>query len=423
MGAPGAAAAPHAEPPLPADLAPAGDLPLLPPLASDLTPPVLVTDEQHAQYANDGYTFFPSLIDREAVAELRHAVDQMVEHAVGDFSFEPSDPSLIQRITGPHRHSRVFAELTRNEALCGAIAQIIGPSFRHNNIKLNFKPPRVGSAVEWHQDWAFYPHTNGSVLAAGIFLDDVDEENGCELSRSLPSRPLARSLPTLRARCVTRRPTMVIPGSHRGPVYDHHTDGLFVGGMDVVAGTAAGCDFASAAKLCGPAGSVSVHHVRAVHGSDHNRSDRPRRLLFIECVAADAWPLLGCPEFGETPVGEGAFDSLGSAQNGGLWWHHLPMIFDASAVSLRSAEPAATAAGEEQVLQLSLPETDGRGTPVMGRGVSDTPRLEDGVPVRMPLPRASAEGLPGGGIYALHTTLKNKAFGDPEGVTRTAPKL
>lgn len=29
------------------------------------------------------------------------------------------------------------------------------------------------------QDWAFYPHTNGSVLAAGIFLDDVDEENGC----------------------------------------------------------------------------------------------------------------------------------------------------------------------------------------------------------------------------------------------------
>ena len=201
MGAPGAAAAaPHAEPPLPADLAPAGDLPLLPPLASDLTPPVLVTDEQHAQYANDGYTFFPSLIDREAIAELRHAVDQMVEHAVGDFSFEPSDPSLIQRITGPHRHSRVFAELTRNEALCGAIAQIIGPSFRHNNIKLNFKPPRVGSAVEWHQDWAFYPHTNGSVLAAGIFLDDVDEENGCELSRSLPSRPLARSLPTLRAR-------------------------------------------------------------------------------------------------------------------------------------------------------------------------------------------------------------------------------
>ena len=105
-----------------------------------------------------------------------------------------------------------------------------------------------------------------NVLAAGVFLDDVDADNGC---------------------------TMVIPGSHSGPVYDHHTDGLFVGGMDVVAGAAAGCDFASAAGICGPAGTVSVHHVRAVHGSDHNRSRRPRRLLFIECVAADAWPLLG----------------------------------------------------------------------------------------------------------------------------------
>ena len=50
-------------------------------------------------------------------------------------------------------------------------------------------------------------------------------------------------------------------------------------------------------------------------------------------------------------------------------------------------------------------------------------RLEDGLPVRMPLPRASAAGLPGGGIYALHTTIENKAFGEPKGLTRSRPKL
>jgi|EP01044_Picomonas_judraskeda_P001526 hypothetical protein len=135
------------------DLAPAGDLPRLPPLSSDIgrNPPIAVTAEQHRQYARDGYTLFPSLIAPEIVAELRRIVDTMIAHDVGDFSFEPSDPSLVQRITGPHRHSRAFAKLTRNEALCGVVAQIIGPSFRHNNVKLNFKPPRVGSAVEWHQ--------------------------------------------------------------------------------------------------------------------------------------------------------------------------------------------------------------------------------------------------------------------------------
>eukprot|EP01051_Picozoa_sp_SAG22_P024634 SAG22_NODE_6918_length_795_cov_0.956897_2_plen_66_part_01 len=53
-----------------------------------------------------------------------------------------------------------------------------------------------------------------------------------------------------------------------------------------------GCDFGSAVPLLGPAGSVSFHHARAVHGSDYNLSDRPRRLLVIECCAADAWPLV-----------------------------------------------------------------------------------------------------------------------------------
>lgn len=162
---------------------------------------------------------------------------------------------------------------------------------------------------------------------------------------------------------------MVIPGSHRGPVYDHHTNGLFVGGIDAVVGAAAGCDFKSAAKLCGPAGSVSVHHVRAVHGSDHNRSDRPRRILFVECIGADAWPLLGCKEFGETPVGAGAFDSRGAAAHDRQWWHHTPTIFDARTLSLRSDD-----GDSEQTLQLTLPETDGRGVPVMGTGVSPVPR-------------------------------------------------
>lgn len=162
---------------------------------------------------------------------------------------------------------------------------------------------------------------------------------------------------------------MVIPGSHRGPIFDHHTDGLFVGGIDALVGAAAGCNFSSAARLCGPAGSVSVHHVRAVHGSDHNRSDRPRRILFMECIAADAWPLLGCAEFGEKPVGEGAFESRNSALRDRQWWHHAPTIFDARTISLRSAD------GDSKcVLRLTLPESDGRGTPVMGAGVSDAPR-------------------------------------------------
>ena len=43
--------------------------------------------------------------------------------------------------------------------------------------KINMKSAGFGSPVEWHQDWAFYPHTNQNVLAVGILLDDMNSDN------------------------------------------------------------------------------------------------------------------------------------------------------------------------------------------------------------------------------------------------------
>jgi ectoine hydroxylase-related dioxygenase (phytanoyl-CoA dioxygenase family) len=38
-----------------------------------------------------------------------------------------------------------------------------------------------GSPVEWHQDFAFHPHTNDDVFALGIYFDDATLDNGCML--------------------------------------------------------------------------------------------------------------------------------------------------------------------------------------------------------------------------------------------------
>ena len=43
----------------------------------------------------------------------------------------------------------------------------------------------------------------------------------------------------------------------------------------------------------GRAGSITIHHVRAVHGSATNFSGKDRRFLLFQYRAADAWPLLG----------------------------------------------------------------------------------------------------------------------------------
>jgi hypothetical protein len=137
-------------------------------------------------------------------------------------------------------------------------------SVRFDTGKLNMKSAGFGAPVEWHQDWAFYPHTNDDLAAVGIMLDDMTMENGAML---------------------------VVPGSHQGPVLDHHgPDGRFCGAIDPADPA---LDVSRAVPCLGKAGSVTVHHVRAVHGSATNFSGAERRFLLYQYRAADSWPLLG----------------------------------------------------------------------------------------------------------------------------------
>lgn len=60
-----------------------------------------------------------------------------------------------------------------------------------------------------------------------------------------------------------------------------------------------GLDLSTAALMPARAGSMTFHHVRAVHGSAQNFSSRPRTLLLYEFAAADAFPLKGISNFAE----------------------------------------------------------------------------------------------------------------------------
>ncbi len=165
----------------------------------------------------------------------------------------------------------IFDEIVRSPAVIDILSKLIGPGLRLHGSKLNMKSAQYGSPVEWHQDWAFYPHTNDDILAIGVLLDDCDLENG---------------------------PMLVIPGSHTGKeVWNHHgEDGRFAGLIDP---DLIQDEIKCAVPCMGKAGSMSFHHVRALHGSATNTSDRPRNLLLYEVAASDAWPLMGVKDFDE----------------------------------------------------------------------------------------------------------------------------
>ncbi|GAB4368673.1 MAG: hypothetical protein Kow00114_28030 [Kiloniellaceae bacterium] len=232
----------------------------------------VLSEDQVRFYRDNGYILLEQRVPLEIIEELRREIARFVEQARGmtasddrldlEDSHRPDAPRL-RRIKLPHKLSPVFDALLRSDWILAPVRDLIGPSLRLHTTKLNMKSAGYGAAVEWHQDWAFYPHTNDDILAVGVVIDDMDVENG---------------------------PLMVFPGSHRGPVYDHHAGGYFAGAMNLAAN---GLDVKDAAVLTGPAGSISLHHVRAVHGSAPNVSARDRRMLFLEITAADAFPIQG----------------------------------------------------------------------------------------------------------------------------------
>lgn len=230
-----------------------------------------ITDQQVESYRERGYLVVESLFGPDDIARLNAATAALVERSRGVsahdevFELEPDhgpEAPRLQRIKAPHKVDDTYLGIIRDERLLAVLRRLLGPAVRLQNSKLNLKSSG-GAPVEWHQDWAFYPYTNDDVLAVGVMLDAMTPDNG---------------------------PLMVVPGSHRGPLYSHHNEGLFCGSVDTeVAQEAAH----QAVPVIAPAGSVSLHHARALHGSDINRSGADRRLLLFEVVAADAWPLAG----------------------------------------------------------------------------------------------------------------------------------
>jgi ectoine hydroxylase-related dioxygenase (phytanoyl-CoA dioxygenase family) len=236
----------------------------------------MLTQEQLGFYDRNGYLLVENAVTEDQLRELRRITYDLIDKSrdiresneVYDLDEGHStDAPRLTRIKLPHKQHPFFWDLLKNSAITDVLTDLLGPDTLLQTSKLNTKAPGGGAAVEWHQDWAFYPHTNDSMLAFGLMLEDVSEDNG---------------------------PLMAIPGSHKGEILSHMANGVFCGAVDPDDPL---FDLEKAVSLTGKAGSMTVHHARTLHGSAPNRSDRPRLILFYECHAADAWPLLGAGSY------------------------------------------------------------------------------------------------------------------------------
>ena len=229
------------------------------------------------QFEREGYLFLKNALAPKTLAKLRNEFEQWKEEsrsyseAYGisydkrpRFDIEPGHSSkkpALRRIASPIEISDTYLQVMRNNTALDAVEDLLGPNLKFNNSKINSKQPGAATQVKFHQDFLFEPRTNDDMITVLFFLDDITPENG---------------------------PLEVVPGTHKGRLYEHWHDGIYTGAVapEVMV------EYKEKSVPCyGSAGSACLMHSTLLHGSGPNLSDEARTLFICEYVAEDSYPL------------------------------------------------------------------------------------------------------------------------------------
>ena len=240
------------------------------------TPARVLSREQREFYFENGYLLVEGIVPLEVVEELRGVTAEWVERSRSIeksdavFDLEPGHTSVnprLRRLSSPVQHDERYWKFASESIVPDLVADLVGPDVKFHHSKLNFKWAEGGEEVKWHQDIQYWPHTNYSPLTIGAYLYDVGADQG---------------------------PLGVIPGSHRGDLFDEYNDkGQWVGCLSDRDLDRVPLD--TAQYLMGCAGSVTIHNCRTIHGSRPNLSDLGRPLLLNVYSAADAFTYTANP--------------------------------------------------------------------------------------------------------------------------------
>ena len=231
--------------------------------------PRVVSRQQQESYFENGYLLVENAVDKTTLRKLQvctaKAIDDSRKVEISDavWDIEPghsADNPRLRRLTSPNDYDETYWNYASSEGITDILSDLIGPDIKFHHSKLNFKWAGGGEEVKWHQDISFWPHTNYTPCTVGLYLEDCNDEQG---------------------------PLGIIAGSHKGPLFNlYNEDNQWIGCLsenDVMR-----LDMSRETYLPGPAGSITIHNCRTVHGSKINRTDRPRPLLLNAYAAANA---------------------------------------------------------------------------------------------------------------------------------------
>ncbi len=218
-----------------------------------------LTQEQIQEFRTRGFTSIEQITTTEELEWLRELYDalfkarfQAVPGGYFDLArpYESEGEDLLPQILTPEAsipELRATTLFRNGRSLAG---ELLGqdPTTLRGWGHLIRKPPRVGAALPWHQDEAYWnPAFDYVALGVWMPLDPATPESGC---------------------------MRFIPGSQRGEIRKHRhihndadTHGLVTDDVDESA----------AQPVPVQPGGATFHHCRILHSSGPNKSDQQRR--------------------------------------------------------------------------------------------------------------------------------------------------
>ena len=230
----------------------------------------ILTEDQRKEYFEDGGVKVDNVLSKEWLEKSQKAIKGFIEqsrsfkesNSIFDLQKDHSKENpKLRRVSSPCDHNSDLWDLLVKGPIGDVAEDILGPNVRFYQSKLNFKNPKGGTEVKWHQDKPYFPHTNDSVITIGVYLEDCDDSQG---------------------------PLEIIKKSHHDEVYNHYENGRWIGNISNK--DLSKINIEKRKILKGSAGSITIHNYRTVHGSKPNNSELPRPLMLYVLSSGDSVP-------------------------------------------------------------------------------------------------------------------------------------
>ena len=136
----------------------------------------VLNENQIKQFQRDGVLTISGAVDPDLLENLKSEFEAWVEDSKNydtpygkctdgrpRFDLEPGHSAqqpALRRVQAPTEISNAYFDAMANSKMTAMVADLIGPNIKLHHTKLNSKLPGATTAVRWHQDFCYTPHTN-----------------------------------------------------------------------------------------------------------------------------------------------------------------------------------------------------------------------------------------------------------------------